>query len=171
MDALRVVANVSINDVAAERDALRSELAEVKKALDAVQGKAAEDSQKYRELVWIARRNIDDVLADPEHPSHPGVVEIMAKHPLELRKLQGQDGDWQHGFNSGLLAASRMYMDLSIAYEEDMAEDPDVLESEYDGNGACFRRSIRREIGCILSTTAGASLTSSPSSSASSEPL
>ena len=93
-----------------------------------------EDSQKYCDLVWIARRNIDVVLADPDHPSRPGVVEIMAKHYPELRELQGQDGDWQHGFNSGLLAASRMYMDLSIAYEDDMADDPDVLESEYDGN-------------------------------------
>ena len=39
-----------------------------------------------------------------------------------------------HGFNSGVLAASRMYMDLSIAYKEEMAEDPDQLDFEYDGN-------------------------------------
>jgi hypothetical protein len=128
MDALRVVASVSVDDIAGERDALRNELAEVKKALEVVKSKAAEDGEKYSDLVWIARRNIDAVLADPDHPSLPGVVEIMAKHPLELRKLQGQDGDWQHGFNSGMLAASRMYMGLSIAYEEDMAED---LELEY----------------------------------------
>ena len=47
MDALRVVANVSVNNVAAERDALRSELQEVKKALEAVKSKASEDSEKY----------------------------------------------------------------------------------------------------------------------------
>ena len=135
MDALRAVANVSVNNVAAERDALRSELEEVKKALEAVKSKAAKDSEKYLDLVWIARCNIDAVLSDPDHPSRPGVVEIMAKHRLELRKLQGQDGDWQHGFNSGLLAASRMYKGLSIAYEEDMVNfGPDELEFMYDGN-------------------------------------
>jgi hypothetical protein len=58
----------------------------------------------------------------------------MAKHPLELEKLQSESGDWQHGFNSGLLAASRMYMGLSIAYEEDMGEDLDELEDFYEGN-------------------------------------
>jgi hypothetical protein len=134
MDALRVVANVSVNDIAAERDALRSELVEMKKALEAVKSKAAEDTEKYFDLVWIARPDVDAVLADPDHPSHTGVVEIMAKQPLELQKLQGQDADWQHGFNSGLLAASRMYLGLSTAYEEDMEEDPDELEFEYDGN-------------------------------------
>ena len=50
MDALRVVANVSVNNVAAERDALRSELQEVKKALEAVKSKASEDSEKYLDL-------------------------------------------------------------------------------------------------------------------------
>ena len=98
-----------------------------------LKSKAAEDSEKYFELVWIARKNIDAVLSDSDHPSRPGVEKIMKKHPLELEKLQSQSGDWQHGFNSGLLAASRMYMDLSIAYEEDMAEDLDELEDMYEG--------------------------------------
>ena len=134
MDALRVVANVSVNNVLAERDALRSELEEVKKALEAVKSKAAEGSEKYFDLVWIARRNIDAVLSVPDHLSRPAVERIMAKHPLELEKLQSESGDWQHGFNSGLLAASRMYMGLSIAYEEDMGEDLDELEDFYEGN-------------------------------------
>ncbi len=42
------VANVSVSDVAAERDALRNELAEVKKALEAVKSKAKEDAAKVR---------------------------------------------------------------------------------------------------------------------------
>ena len=123
MDALRVVASVSVNDVGAERDAIRNELAEVKKALEAVKSKAAEGGEKYFDLVWIMRRNIEAVLADPEHPSRPKVVEILAKYPHEMRKFETINPDWQHGFNSGMLAASRMYMGLSIAYEEDMAED------------------------------------------------
>ena len=85
MDALR--ANVSVNNVATERDALRSELEEVKKALEAVRSKAAEDSEKYSDLVWIACRNIDAVLADPDHPSRPGVVAIVAKHPQRAKDL------------------------------------------------------------------------------------
>ncbi|XRB02472.1 hypothetical protein NFJ02_14g18260 [Pycnococcus provasolii] len=134
LDALRVVANVSCGEVAAERDALRKELIEVKAALEAVKSKAAEDAKKYEKLVWIARRDVDAVLADPEHPSRPSVVEVMAKYPLELQELIGEHADWQHGFNSGLLAASRMYMGIAIAYEEDLMEDRDELEIESDSN-------------------------------------
>ena len=115
LDALRVVANVSCGEVAAERDALRNELVEVKAALEAVKSKAAEDAKKYEKLVWIARRDVDAVLADPEHPSRPSVVEVMAKYPLELQELIGEHADWQHGFNSGLLAASRMYMGIGAS--------------------------------------------------------
>ena len=43
-------------------------------------------------------------------------------------------GDEHAHFIPNLLAASRMYLGLSIVYEEDMEEDPDELEFEYDGN-------------------------------------
>lgn len=41
-----------------------------------------------------------------------------------------------HGFNSGMLAASRMHLGLSVAYKEDLCEDESELQYmyEYDGN-------------------------------------
>ena len=51
-------------------------------------------------------------------------MEILATYPDDLRELE-ENPEWQHGFNSGMLAASRMYMDLSVAYEDDVQEDLD----------------------------------------------
>ena len=123
MDALRIVANVSVNEIVAERDALRNELAEVKKALDAVVSKAAEDREKYLKLVWFARNNRDGVLSDVSHPSRSAILEIMDKYESDVEKLSGQNGNYCHGFNSGMLAAARLYGGLTVAYEEDLCED------------------------------------------------
>ena len=73
MDALRIVANVSVNELVEERDALREELTEVKKALNAIKAQAAKDEAKYFELVWFSRKDLNQVLNDTSHPSYEGV--------------------------------------------------------------------------------------------------
>ena len=35
------------------------------------------------------------------------VLDVMKKYPTEVKNLQSESGDWQHGFNSGCLAAFR----------------------------------------------------------------
>ena len=142
MDALRIVANVSVNDIVEERDALRAELAEAKKALDAVKTKAAMDAEKYFNLVWIARTNREEVLDNTSHPSHWRAVEVMDTYRNEVAKLSGPDGNFWHGFNSGILAASRMYFDLSAACEEDLEEKEEDLE---DGPPLSARLAAQRQ--------------------------
>jgi len=58
-------------------------------------------NNKYFDLVWYAR-------------SKPGRAEdarkrIEALYPKEVKDL-GIDDNWSHGFNSGMLAASRLYL-------------------------------------------------------------
>ena len=143
MDALRMVANVSVNDIVEERDALRAELAEAKKALDAVKAKAAMHTDKYCDLVWIARKNREEALHNTSHPSHGGVVEVINKYPDEVLTLSGPHGNFSHGFNSGILAASRMYFDLSASCEEDLDEElEDDLE---DGQPLLARLDAHRQ--------------------------
>lgn len=127
--ALAVVVNVSINDIVAERDkalyALRVENEELRQALDAVKNTADEFDSKYFDLVWLSRRNIDEVLADPDHPSHEGVVRILQTRSRDVRQLY-EDGEWQNGFNNGMLAACRLFRQLG-ATEEDL---PQYIEDE-----------------------------------------
>lgn len=67
--------------------------------------------EKYFELVWFAR-------ADPEKARNNGekelfkiitkkLGEIADKYPKEVRELCGDGSNWEHGFNSGILAYSR----------------------------------------------------------------
>jgi hypothetical protein len=93
-----------------ENITLRGDAEEAKIALVAVKSKAGEDTDKYFDLVWIARG-----AGRGEHPSP-----LAEKYRAEIEKLKCvRDGDWQHGFNSGMLAASRMYMGLAVSTEEE----------------------------------------------------
>lgn len=71
------------------------------------QDRMDEIGEKYFDLVWMARK--DEELLD----ERPDIREIFnktsAKYPGELEKLQRDDGDWHHGFNSGMLACSRLF--------------------------------------------------------------
>jgi hypothetical protein len=58
---------------------------------------------KYVDLVHLAR-------ADPDGEDINGHLEaILEKYPAEAQALADPaNGDWQHGFNSGVLAAVRL---------------------------------------------------------------
>ena len=67
--------------------------------------------EKYLSLVWYARKS-------PEDYAIKG-VEAAAKsveflHPEEVKELKGQHSDWQHGFNSGMLAATRFFLEADL---------------------------------------------------------
>ena len=128
--ALGVVLNVSVNEIVAERNALRAKNEELKQALDAVKKTAGAFGEKYFDLVWLSRRNIEEVLADLDHPSHESVVEILQTRPREVDELYGE-GDWRNGFNNGMLAACRLFRQLG-ATEEDLPEQEDMFEDEED---------------------------------------
>jgi len=56
-----------------------------------------EQAEKYCDLVWYAR-------------SKQKAKSFEEKYPNEIKALQGEYGDWYHGFNSGCLAAFRMIL-------------------------------------------------------------
>ena len=68
-----------------------------------------EKTDKYFGLVWFARSR-------PENIDIPGVREGIAKvqeeSPKEYAELISENGDWQHGFNSGMLAGMRYVLAL-----------------------------------------------------------
>lgn len=65
-------------------------------------------ADKYESLVWYARKN-DELLAIPEVAAAAKLV--TDSFPQEVEDLSDPDtGDWQHGFNSGALAAFRFVL-------------------------------------------------------------
>lgn len=83
-----------------------------------VASRLRELEQKYFDLVWIARR---------KHGEKVGArtaARIRKEMPDEVAALSGDGADWQHGFNSGCLAAFRLAMGLlGSSYEVEFAED------------------------------------------------
>jgi hypothetical protein len=48
-------------------------------------------------------------------------IDEAKEHQDELKKLRGPDGDFHHGFNCGVLAASRLFLDQSdVAHINDL---------------------------------------------------
>lgn len=64
---------------------------------------------KYFDLVWYAR-------SSPENSDIPKVKEnierIQNQYPYEVASLYADDSNWEHGFNSGMLAGMRYIMTL-----------------------------------------------------------
>ena len=66
--------------------------------------------KKYRDLVWYARKTEHD----RKDKKISKIIEKMEKqYPDEIEELLfGQNSEWDHGFNSGMLAALRYVMSL-----------------------------------------------------------
>jgi len=62
--------------------------------------------QKYFDLVWYARTSPDEPV------SQPGRRRVEAAWSADLETLRSDDSNWQHGFNSGCLAAFRLVQGL-----------------------------------------------------------
>lgn len=85
------------NEIMAENARLRATLARVRAGL-------AEKCGYALDLVWYARS------AYPAE--HPLKQKISAKYPEQVAALVASETNWQHGFNSGCLAARRLVTDL-----------------------------------------------------------
>jgi hypothetical protein len=85
----------------------------------AAMDRLVEMEQKYRDLVWLARSTPD------QHGITPANIKrITEAWPTEVAALSGEGGQWQHGFNSGCLAAFRLAMGLlGTAADAQAAED------------------------------------------------
>ena len=128
VSALSVVLNVSVNDVMDENEKLKKEVEFYKSVLEEIHDESHKYSEKYCDLVWLARTHN---LEDPNGPNYKDTKELADKHKEDFEKLSSDAGDWHHGFNSGILALSRLFGDLSDMdppdsyYDED--EEGDVL--------------------------------------------
>lgn len=70
-----------------------------------------ENSEKYFELVWYARANPKKLIESECYEGLKAIQDIERKYPEEVIDL-GEDDNWLHGFNSGMLAASRLYLEM-----------------------------------------------------------
>ena len=92
------------------------------------------EREKYQDLVWYARspRKGSSHWKDTPQEICDGAFKnqarIEAAYPEEVAKLQGQNTDWFHGFNSGMLAATRLVL---------MAAHPEKIDEE-DGEDVYF---------------------------------
>lgn len=63
--------------------------------------------EKYFSLVWLARTDKSELLEKENYEILQRVKEIEDKYPKEVRELDECDSNFQHGFNSGMLACIR----------------------------------------------------------------
>lgn len=71
---------------------------------------------KYFDLVWLARADKDDLLMREMYEVLKKIKEIESKFKDDVKELDECETDWQHGFNSGVLAYSR-FLDSYIKDE------------------------------------------------------
>jgi len=69
-------------------------------------------NNKYFDLVWYAR-NADHkkMLKEERYEGLQTLRNLENKYPEEIANLS-KDDNWHHGFNSGMLAASRLYLSV-----------------------------------------------------------
>ena len=84
--------------------------------------------EKYFDLVWMARK--DEALMRARPDIRKIFNETSAKYPGELKKLHSEEGDWTHGFNSGMLACSRLLAAYAMPY--DYKKDGEIENEEED---------------------------------------
>ena len=70
----------------------------------------AELEHKFFKLVWFARSDPDTT--DPVVRSIRN--ELKEQYPDEIERLAEGGGDWEHGFNSGMLACLRLLSSAKI---------------------------------------------------------
>jgi hypothetical protein len=74
--------------------------------------------RKYETLVWYARKTPEQIATFPGLQA--AVDRVEQQYPIETADLNSAErNDWSHGFNSGMLAATRLAQDL-------MKLDPDL---------------------------------------------
>ncbi len=64
-----------------------------------------EKHEKYLDLVWLARKQPED---RKDKIINAVIKRVEYSYPKEVADLSSvEEGDWHHGFNSGMLAALR----------------------------------------------------------------
>lgn len=66
---------------------------------------------KYFDLVWLARCDKDKLLKEEIYEGLAAVNRIEKTYPEDVKQLDESEDNWQHGFNSGVLAFARYLSD------------------------------------------------------------
>ena len=122
-DALSVVVGLQTNE---ELIKLRSENAKLTEALAAIIDDSRKKSKYYFNLVWLAREQQGNTSRQKGSLSKIS-LEDQIEFTRDVEKLTEHARDWHHGFNSGVLAASRLYQGLAHA-THDIVEDDEYEE-------------------------------------------
>ncbi len=92
--------------------------------------------EKYFRLVWFARRSEESLLILSEDGiKENGIAlhnfrEVQTLYPKETTNLMSQEhGDWEHGFNSGMLAGMRYVLTLMEEGKEQAEEEFPFLDT------------------------------------------
>ena len=87
--------------------------------------------EKFFRLVWYARSHLredEEYWNTVPHNIRRGAfnaqLEVETQYPDDVEDLRSENSDWQHGFNSGALAAFRFVL---------TALDDEMMEDEMDG--------------------------------------
>lgn len=85
-----------------------------------------EKHDKYGDLLWYAR-------SKPENINIKGVKENIERieklYPNEVKELQSERGDWQHGFHSGMVAGLRYILTMDDLGKEEADDEFPMLDS------------------------------------------
>lgn len=138
---------------------LRSQNKLLKNALSAVKDTATEKLSKSYELVWYARNRselisyicgvrslscnasnsymfvyvVHTTIWSARYPSHEASkwLDKSEEHSKDIDNLRSTDGDFHHGFNSGMLAAARLFKEHADVNHADTSDSVSVEENWY----------------------------------------
>jgi hypothetical protein len=91
--------------------------------------------EKYFDLVWFARRSEDALLilteegVVPHKEAHAAVHRIASLYPEDVQELMQDEDNWQHGFNSGMLAGMRYILTVFHDGQETAADEFPFLDT------------------------------------------
>ena len=103
------------------------DMTEVVALVERAAERVGELEAKYWSLCWYAKRNPDDPRVQK------AMAEIKAQYPAETAEIVGDYGDWQHGFNNGILAASRQIGAYLNAFQEAENVNRHVAQAHAEG--------------------------------------
>ena len=81
---------------------------------------------KYVDLMWYARSNPKDISIEGVKENKERIEKL---YPNEVKELQSENGDWQHGFHSGMVAALRYILTMDDIGKEAADEEFPMLDS------------------------------------------
>lgn len=82
---------------------------------------------KYCDLVWLARSSPKNDQVKGVAENRKRIIELYSEEVEEI--LDEGGGEWNHGFNSGMLAGMRFILDLANYGKEEAIENFPFLDS------------------------------------------